>query len=84
MRHARSAFAKAHANRISEEEIACWTDQEFLNRARVTKNGQLTRAALLLLGKPEAVDKLPAGMFEMTWSWWDRRTLMNILVCHFC
>lgn len=26
MRHARSAFAKAHANRISEEEIACWTD----------------------------------------------------------
>lgn len=67
MRHARSAFAKAHANRISEEEIACWIDQEFLNRARVTKNGQLTRAALLLLGKPEAVDKLPAGMFEMTW-----------------
>lgn len=65
--HARSAFVKAHANRISEEEVSSWSDREFLNRAHLMKNGHLTRATLLLLGKEEAVNKLPPGMIEMTW-----------------
>lgn len=65
--HARSAFVAAHANRISPEEVSRWSDGEFLNRAHVTKNGRITRTALLLLGKAESVNLLPDGLLEMTW-----------------
>ena len=67
IRYARTAFLKAHSNRFAPEEIDRWDDQEFLNRARVIRDGAVTRTALLLLGKPGSVDKLPTGMYEMTW-----------------
>ena len=35
-------------------EAAGWSDATLLNKARVTKQGRITRAALLLLGKDEA------------------------------
>lgn len=65
--HARMLFLKAHANRFAPEEVSEWSDKEFLNRAHVTRDGAITRAALLLLGREESVDKLPSGMYEMTW-----------------
>ncbi|TPF86820.1 transcriptional regulator [Bifidobacterium sp. UTCIF-37] len=67
VQYARESFLKAHANRFDPEEVSGWSDREFLNRAHVTRDGAITRAALLLLGKEESVDKLPAGMYEMTW-----------------
>lgn len=39
----------------------------FLDRARVTQNGQVTRTALLLLGKPEAAWHLSPHPAQMTW-----------------
>lgn len=65
--YAREAFLKAHANRFTEDEVSSWNDEEFLNRAHVIRGGSITRTALLLLGRPESVDKLPAGVYEMTW-----------------
>lgn len=39
----------------------------FLDRARVTAHGQITRAALLLLGKPEASHYLSPHPAQVTW-----------------
>ena len=43
-----------------------WSMETFLDKAKVTKNGKITRTALLLLGKEESVHYLnhPA---EMVW-----------------
>lgn len=35
-----------------------WTDETFLDKAKITINGQITRTALLLLGKSESSHKL--------------------------
>ena len=67
IQYARESFLKSHSNRFTADQIAEWSDTEFLNRAHVTRNGSITRTALILLGKEESVDKLPAGMYEMTW-----------------
>lgn len=65
---ARERFAEKHARRISPEEVAGWSDATFLDRAKVTQNGAITRAALLLLGKMEAAGKLSPHPAEITWS----------------
>lgn len=64
---ARERFAAKHANRFSADEIAGWSDATFLNRAKLTQNGAMTRAALLLLGKPESAWRLNPHPVEMTW-----------------
>ncbi len=40
------------------EEARTWSIEKFLDKAKVTKNGKITRTALLLLGKEEAVHYL--------------------------
>lgn len=65
--HARQAFAKKYGHRIPHGEIAEWSVEEFANRAKVTINGQITRTALLLLGKAEAAAKLSPFPARMTW-----------------
>lgn len=64
---AREAFARKYANRFSGEEVMGWPVTTFLDRARVTLNGQITRTALLLLGKPEAAWHLSPHPAQMTW-----------------
>lgn len=54
MQLARGAFAKKHANRLSEAEVMSWPMQTFLERAKLVREGQITRATLLLLGQPTA------------------------------
>lgn len=64
---ARSAFAKKHANRLSETEVMSWPMQTFLERAKLVREGQITRATLLLLGKPTAAHWLLPHPAQMTW-----------------
>jgi ATP-dependent DNA helicase RecG len=64
---AREAFAKKYANRFNADEVMAWPLPTFLDRARVTQNGQITRTALLLLGKPEAAWHLSPHPAQMTW-----------------
>lgn len=64
---ARERFAAKHANRFSADAIAGWSDATFLNRAKLTQDGAMTRAALLLLGKPESAWRLNPHPVEMTW-----------------
>lgn len=64
---ARRGFIEHNASRISQEIIESWNDAEFLRHAGlVTKRG-ITRACILLLGKPEATYLLSPHTAELTW-----------------
>jgi ATP-dependent DNA helicase RecG len=63
----REAFTAKHSGRIDAETIAVWSDSDFLDRAGVTISGHITRAAILLLGKPESTHFISPYVAEMTW-----------------
>jgi ATP-dependent DNA helicase RecG len=65
---ARESFAKKYANRITLEEVIGWPLATFLDRARLTQGGQITRATLLLLGKAESAYRLSPHPAQLTWS----------------
>ncbi|WP_280553454.1 RNA-binding domain-containing protein [Halomonas sp. 25-S5] len=64
---AREAFAQKYANRFSADEVMGWPLTTFLDRARLTQSGRITRTALLLLGKPESVWHLSPHPAQLTW-----------------
>jgi ATP-dependent DNA helicase RecG len=64
---ARESFAQKHANRFAAGEAQGWSLATFLDRARLTHGGCVTRAALLLLGKPEAAWHLLPHPAQLTW-----------------
>ena len=49
------------------DEINQWSDATFLNKARLTVNGKITNAALILLGIPESAVRLMPAVAQMTW-----------------
>lgn len=49
-----------------------WDTPTFLNKAKLTINGQITRTAILLLGKPEAEHWLNPASATITWILKDR------------
>ncbi len=49
------------------DEINLWSDATFLNKARLTVNGKITNAALILLGTPESAVRLMPAIAQMTW-----------------
>lgn len=67
VRKAREGFAHKYANRFSKDEVDSWPLATFLDRARVTRDGRITRTALLLLGKAESAHHLSPHMVQMTW-----------------
>ena len=64
---AREAFARKYENSISSDDVMKWPLTTFLDRARLTQNGQITRTALLLLGKAESAWHLSPHMAQLTW-----------------
>ena len=64
---ARTSYARKYSNRFPAEEVMAWPVATFLDRARLTYDGRLTRTALLLLGKPEAAFLLSPHPAQMTW-----------------
>ena len=53
-------------------EIDDWDDETFLAKTKMVINGMLTRTAIILLGKPEAVVHLHPAMVQITWVLYDR------------
>lgn len=49
------------------DEINQWSDDTFLNKARLTINGKITNAAIILLGTPESTQFLQPSIAQMTW-----------------
>lgn len=67
VRRARESFAQKYANRFAADEVMNWPLITFLDRARLTQNGQLTRTAVLLLGKAESAYLLLPHPAQLTW-----------------
>ena len=65
---ARVMFKKVHASKIPSEEIDAWSVEELLCNSGIMIDGKLTRAAIILLGKPVSVFKLRPAMAEVTWT----------------
>lgn len=64
---AREAFAERNSARIPRDEIDTWDDDQFLTHVGLETRRGLTRAAILLLGKPESAYLLSPLMAELTW-----------------
>ena len=69
---ARKMFKKVH-NRIPEAEVNAWSVETFLSKCGIIKNGGITRAAIILLGKYEAAFKLRPSVAQVTWTRRDEK-----------
>ncbi|MBE0504035.1 MAG: putative DNA binding domain-containing protein [Desulfuromonadales bacterium] len=64
---ARTKFKEKNQNSSFSRDIDDWDDLTLLDKAKVTIQGQMTRAALLLLGNPEASHFLLPHPAQITW-----------------
>ncbi|MBE0506409.1 MAG: putative DNA binding domain-containing protein [Marinospirillum sp.] len=67
---ARKSFARKNPRLIAELEA--WDTPTFLNKAKLTINGKITRTAILLLGLPEAAHWLNPSSATISWILKDR------------
>jgi len=69
---ARIMYKKVHGATIPANEIDEWSTEEFLSHSEMMRNGNLTRAAILLLGNPAALQKIHPANAQITWVWKDK------------
>ncbi|MFO0754182.1 MAG: putative DNA binding domain-containing protein [Thermodesulfovibrionales bacterium] len=68
----KSAVAKARENfknKFPEKagDVDTWDDVTFLNKAKVTRKGHITRTAIILLGRPEAEHFISPAEAKIRW-----------------
>ena len=63
---ARAKFHKKYETRLNKD-IEKWDDATFLEKAKLTKSGRITRTTILLLGKPESSHFLNPHLAQITW-----------------
>lgn len=55
-------------NRPSKkDECNSWSDREFLNKVKLTIDGKVTYAAVILVGKEESEHFIPSANLKMRW-----------------
>lgn len=64
---AKIKFKEKHSRASFAEQIESWSDEQFLNKARLSIDGKITRATLLLLGNASSVHKLSPNPAQITW-----------------
>lgn len=69
---ARTKFHEKHRNETWDGEVPGWSVPVFLNKAKLTVGGRITRTALILLGKPESTHFLSPAQAHMIWVLKDR------------
>ena len=62
---AREQYKLKHVSLV--RDVDSWTDEEFLDKARVTLDGKITNTAILLLGKSEASALLSPAIGQISW-----------------
>ncbi len=62
---AREAYVKK--NPKLADDVPMWDDKIFLNKAKLTINGEITRTAILLLGKSESEHYLTPAIAKISW-----------------
>jgi len=71
------AILKARENYVKKfptksEDLISWNDKTFLNKAKITIKGEITNAAILLLGKEDAEHFLSPSVAKIRWILKDR------------
>lgn len=74
---AKVMFKKVHSSSIPAEEIEAWNTEEFLANSMMMREGKLTRAAILLLGKPLSIQKIHPAVAQITWTWEDEEGIVQ-------
>ncbi len=74
---AREKYGAKHQQERWAAEISGWSTEAFLDRAKITLHGQITRTALLLLGQPQSVGLLPSSTAEITWKVPEERVVKH-------
>lgn len=64
---ARQKFIEKSSNNAYVKEIKDWDEKTFLDKAKVTINGKITAAAIILLGKEESSHYLLPSIAQITW-----------------
>lgn len=65
IRMAREKYAERHEKRA--KEIESWDDVTFLNKAKITRAGKITNAAIILLGREESEHFLSPAVCIIRW-----------------
>lgn len=63
---ARKKYIELHPDR--EQEILAWDIPTFLNKAKITRQGKITNAAIILLGKNESEHFISPSICRIRWS----------------
>ncbi len=69
---ARIMYKKVHSSTIPASEVDEWTVEEFLCHSEMMRDGKFTRAAILVLGNPLALQKIHPANAQITWVWKDK------------
>jgi len=85
------AIAKARGNYKSKfpeqaADVDGWDNITFLNKAKITKRGKITNAAIVLLGKPEAEHFINPALAKIRWILKDKDNIEKdyvVLSCPF-
>lgn len=64
---ARAGFAEKNALRFPRSEVESWSLSTFLDRARLTRSGTITRTTLLLVGKDLSAHLLSPHPAQLVW-----------------
>jgi len=64
---ARTRFREKNRNEPWAKDVAGWSDTVFLNKAKLTINGQITNTSLILLGRPESTHFISPAQAQMIW-----------------
>lgn len=73
---AKVMFKKVHASNIPASEVDSWSNEEFLCHSNMMRDGLITRAAILLLGKPLSLQKIYPAVAQITWTWQDEEEIV--------
>ena len=62
---AREQYAEKHPR--LKEEMKGWSDRQFLNYAKVTRNSRITNTAVILLGRPQSEVLISPAVSKIRW-----------------
>lgn len=62
-------------NTYLADEMKLWDDATFLNKAKLTIKGKITRTAILLLGKPESEHFINPSSSKISWILKDKENI---------
>lgn len=64
---AKEKFKEKQAGKSFYKEIDDWSNDLFLDKAKITIGGKITNTAIILLGKPESTHFISPSVAQITW-----------------